>query len=38
MTELAELADTNEYELQIALGAGCKRVYVGNLPGTAATV
>lgn len=38
LTELAELADTNEYELQIALGAGCKRVYVGNLPGTAATV
>ena len=28
LTELASLAGTNEYEMQIALGRGCKRVYL----------
>lgn len=31
LTELATLAGTNEYELQIALGRGCPRVYVNPL-------
>jgi len=30
LTELAGLAESNEYEMQIALGRGCKRVYVGT--------
>ena len=30
LTRLAELAGTNEYEMQIALGRGCKRIYVGK--------
>ena len=29
LTELAALAGTNEYEMQISLGRGCKRVYSG---------
>ena len=29
LTELSALANSNEYELQIALGRGCKRLYVG---------
>ena len=30
LTELAEMAGTNEYEMQISLGRGCKRVQVGG--------
>ena len=30
LTELANLAGSNEYELQISLGRGCRRVYSGD--------
>jgi alanine racemase len=31
LTELATLAGTNEYELQIALGRGCRRIYINAM-------
>ena len=33
LTELATLAGTNEYEMQISLGRGCKRVHIGKAAG-----
>ena len=32
LTELATLAGTNEYEMQISLGRGCERVHAGRVP------